>query len=96
MSATPTGAAGYLLVADRLYIHRISLDGSRARVVAGGLNFAVAVDFHFRNNSLYWTESSHGMIMRSSLDGLKRSTVLDHGLSQPGIILVTRVRYTLT
>lgn len=84
---TSLATSGYLVVANRLYLHHISFDGSRSSVVVGGLGYAIAVDFHFRNNSLYWTDSSHRAIMKSSLDGHKRTTVLDHGLTEPGIIL---------
>ena len=78
------GVSGYLIVANRLYIHHISLDGSRTNVAVSGLKYAVAVDFHFRNNSLFWTDSSRRAIMKSTLDGAKLSMVLDHGLTQPG------------
>lgn len=84
---TSTVTSGYLLVANRLYLHRISLDGTRKRVVAGGLDFAISVDYHFRNNSLYWIDSSRRVIMKSSLDGLKRSIVFDHGLTEPGNVI---------
>ena len=76
--------SGYLVVANRLYLHRISFDGSRTNVVVGGLSYAITVDYHFRNNSLYWIDSGKQAIMKSTLDGLKRATVLDHGLNQPG------------
>lgn len=79
----PAGS-GYLVVANRLYLHQISLDGSRSDVVVGGHSYVVAVDFHFRNNSLFWIDSSRRAVMKSTLDGLKRSVVLDHGLTNPG------------
>ena len=71
-------------MANRLYLHQISLDGNRTNVVVGGLSYAIAVDYHFRNNSLYWIDSGKQAIMKSTLDGLKRSMVLDHGLNEPG------------
>ena len=54
-------------------------------MVVGGHSFVVAVDFHFRNNSLFWIDSRRRAVMKSTLDGLKRSIVLDHGLTNPGI-----------
>lgn len=83
-SDTSTAGSGYLVVANRLYLHQISLDGSRLDVVVGGLSYVVAVDFHFRNNSLFWVDSGRRAIMKSTLDGLKQSIVLDHGLTKPG------------
>lgn len=71
-------------MANRLYLHHISLDGSRSKVAVGGLSRATGVDFHFRNNSVYWSDSSQRAIMKSTLEGLKKNIVLDHGLSQPG------------
>ena len=35
-------------MANRFYLHYISLDGSRTKIVVSGLDFAVAVDFHNR------------------------------------------------
>ena len=54
-------------------------------VAVSGLKYAVAVDFHFRSSSLYWTDSSRRAIMKSTLDGAKLNILLDHGLTQPGI-----------
>ena len=84
--ALSPSVSGYLLVANRLYLHQISLDGSRSKVVKGGLGNAIAVDFHFRRSSLYWADSNQRAIMTSSLDGLKISTVMDGALTQPGNI----------
>lgn len=71
-------------MANHLYLHHISLDGSRSKVAVGGLSHATGVDFHFRNNSVYWSDSSQRAIMKSTLEGLKENVVLDSGLSQPG------------
>lgn len=87
--AITEGVSGYLIAANRLYIHHISLDGSRMNVAVSGLKYAVAVDFHFRTNSLYWTDSSRRAIMKSTLDGTKLNILLDHGLTQPGIQVST-------
>ena len=54
-----------------------------------GLSRASRVDFHFRINSLYWSDSSQGAIMKSTLEGLKKNVVLNHGLSQPGKLMYT-------
>ena len=72
------------MVANRLYVHQISFDGSRSDVAVSDLSYAIAVDFHFRNDSLYWIDSGRRAIMKSSLGGLKRSTILEHGLTEPG------------
>ena len=74
-------------MANRLYLHHISPDGSRSKVAVSGLGNVNDVDFHFRNNSLYWTDSSQRAIMKSTLEGLKKNTVLNHGMTQPGKIL---------
>ena len=84
-SDTASETSGYLVVANRLYLHQISFDGTRTSVVVGGLRYAKDVDFHFRNNSLYWIDSRRRAIMRSTLEGMKRSIVFDHGLNSPGV-----------
>ena len=83
-SASRSTISGYFIVANHLYLHHISLDGSRSKVAISGLSRASGVDFHFRNNSLYWSDSSQDTIMKSTLEGLKKNVVLNHGLSQPG------------
>ena len=85
-SASSSGniVSGYLVVANRLYLHHIHVDGSRSKVAVSGLGNAVGVDFHFRNNSLFWTDSSQRAIMKSTLEGLNKNTVLNRGLTQPG------------
>lgn len=77
-------AAGYLVVANELYLHRISLDGSRTNAAVSGLDYAVAVDYNFRNHSLYWTDSTRRAIMTSQFDGNRIGTLLNDGLNQPG------------
>jgi hypothetical protein len=76
--------SGYLVVTNRLYLHHIHVDGSRSKVAVSGLGNAIGVDFHFRNNSLFWTDSSQQAIMKSTLGGRKKNTVLNRGLTQPG------------
>ena len=72
------------MVANSLFLHKISLDGHRINVAVSGLDDAVAVDYDFRNNSFYWTDLTRGAIMTSTLDGGHIGTLLDDGLSQPG------------
>ena len=81
---TAPTTSGYLIFANRLYLNQLSMDGSRVNVLVGGQDDASDVDTHVRNNSLFWIDSRRRMILKSSLDGLKRGVVLDHGLSQPG------------
>ena len=38
----------YIVVANELYIHQLSLDGSREQTLVSGLGFAVAIDYDFR------------------------------------------------
>ena len=83
-SASGNIVSGYLVVANRLYIHHIDVDGSRSKVAVSGLGNAIGVDFLFRNNSLFWTDPSQRAIMKSTLQGHKKNTVLNHGLTQPG------------
>lgn len=98
LESSSSTISGYFIVANRLYLHHISLDGSRSKVaVSGSLSCASAVDFHLRNNSLYWSDSSQQAIMRSTLKGLKKRIVLDRGLNQPGKYAANSLKYfTLT
>ena len=46
-------ASDYILVANRLYLHQLSLDGNRVQTLVSGLSFAVAVDFDFRFSDIF-------------------------------------------
>ena len=83
MYAAPV-VSGYLIFANRLYLNQLSVDGTRTKVVVGGQDDAIDIDTHVRNDFLFWIDSRRRVILKSSLDGLKRGTVLDQGLSQPG------------
>ena len=39
----------YIVVANELYIHQLSLDGSREKTLISGLGFSVALDYDFRS-----------------------------------------------
>ena len=40
--------------------------------------------YSYRQNYLFWTDTTQRSIMRSNLDGTNVATVLDQGLTQPG------------
>ena len=43
-----TATTGYLVIGNRLYVHQLSLDGTRAQAIISGQTFASIVDFHFQ------------------------------------------------
>ena len=42
-------ASEYIVLANELYIHQLSLDGSRTQTLVSGLGFAKAVDYDIRS-----------------------------------------------
>ena len=53
-------ASDYIVVANQLHLHQLSLDGNRVKTLVSGLGFAVAVDFDFRFGIIIATPTCGG------------------------------------
>ncbi|ETE71786.1 Low-density lipoprotein receptor-related protein 1, partial [Ophiophagus hannah] len=59
----------FLIFANRYYLRKLSLDGSNYTLLKQGLNNAVALDFDYREQMIYWTDVLHRTGL-SNPDGL--------------------------
>ena len=55
----------------------------RPYILIGPGHEAISSNIIRRNGLIYWTDSSHGLIMRSNLNGSSVATIL-RGLVRPG------------
>ncbi|KTG07000.1 hypothetical protein cypCar_00009024, partial [Cyprinus carpio] len=70
----------FLIFANRYYLRKLNLDGSNYTLLKQGLNNAVALDFDYRQQMIYWTDvtTQGSMIRRMHING---SDVQDLGLT---------------
>ncbi|TKS77601.1 Prolow-density lipoprotein receptor-related protein 1 [Collichthys lucidus] len=61
----------YLIFANRYYLRKLNLDGSNYTLIKQGLNNAVALDFHYAEQMIYWTDvtTQGSMIRRMRMNG---------------------------
>uniref|UniRef100_A0A8C1T6V9 Low density lipoprotein receptor-related protein 1Ab n=1 Tax=Cyprinus carpio TaxID=7962 RepID=A0A8C1T6V9_CYPCA len=61
----------FLIFANRYYLRKLNLDGSNYTLIKQGLNNAVALDYHYAEQMIYWTDvtTQGSMIRRMNING---------------------------
>uniref|UniRef100_A0A3Q1CIR2 EGF-like domain-containing protein n=1 Tax=Amphiprion ocellaris TaxID=80972 RepID=A0A3Q1CIR2_AMPOC len=61
----------FLIFANRYYLRKLNLDGTNYTLLKQGLNNAVALDFDYRQQMIYWTDvtTQGSMIRRMHING---------------------------
>ncbi|KAM4794631.1 prolow-density lipoprotein receptor-related protein 1 [Rhinophrynus dorsalis] len=75
----------YLIFANRYYLRKLSLGGTNYTLLKQGLNNAVALDFDYREEMIYWTDvtTQGSMIRRMHINGSNVQVLHRTGLSNP-------------
>ncbi|XP_028437900.1 low-density lipoprotein receptor-related protein 1 isoform X2 [Perca flavescens] len=75
----------YLIFANRYYLRKLNLDGSNYTLIKQGLNNAVALDFHYAEQMIYWTDvtTQGSMIRRMHMNGSNIEVLHRTSLSNP-------------
>nr|XP_042700082.1 LOW QUALITY PROTEIN: prolow-density lipoprotein receptor-related protein 1 [Chrysemys picta bellii] len=75
----------FLIFANRYYLRKLNLDGSNYTLLKQGLNNAVALDFDYREQMIYWTDvtTQGSMIRRMHINGSNVQVLHRTGLSNP-------------
>uniref|UniRef100_A0A667YNG9 LDL receptor related protein 1 n=1 Tax=Myripristis murdjan TaxID=586833 RepID=A0A667YNG9_9TELE len=75
----------YLIFANRYYLRKLNLDGSNYTLIKQGLNNAVALDFHYAEQMIYWTDvtTQGSMIRRMHMNGSNVEVLHRTSLSNP-------------
>ncbi|XP_026096551.1 low-density lipoprotein receptor-related protein 1 isoform X3 [Carassius auratus] len=75
----------FLIFANRYYLRRLNLDGSNYTLLKQGLNNAVALDFDYRQQMIYWTDvtTQGSMIRRMHINGSDVQVLHRTSLSNP-------------
>uniref|UniRef100_A0AAQ6I939 EGF-like domain-containing protein n=1 Tax=Anabas testudineus TaxID=64144 RepID=A0AAQ6I939_ANATE len=62
----------FLIFSHGKAIHRIDLDGKNQRRLVAGVGSSILLDFHFREESIYWADKHTGVISKASVKGAKK------------------------
>uniref|UniRef100_A0AAX7SPU8 EGF-like domain-containing protein n=1 Tax=Astatotilapia calliptera TaxID=8154 RepID=A0AAX7SPU8_ASTCA len=75
----------YLIFANRYYLRKLNLDGTNYTLIKQGLNNAVALDFHYAEQMIYWTDvtTQGSMIRRMHMNGSNMEVLHRTSLSNP-------------
>ncbi|KAJ8403984.1 hypothetical protein AAFF_G00343340 [Aldrovandia affinis] len=75
----------FLIFANRYYLRKLNLDGSNYTLLKQGLNNAVALDFDYREQMIYWTDvtTQGSMIRRMNINGSNVQVLHRTSLSNP-------------
>ncbi|CAJ0919748.1 unnamed protein product [Ranitomeya imitator] len=75
----------FLIFANRYYLRKLSLGGTNYTLLKQGLNNAVALDFDYREQMIYWTDvtTQGSMIRRMHINGSNVQVLHRTGLSNP-------------
>ncbi|XP_018026122.2 low-density lipoprotein receptor-related protein 4 [Hyalella azteca] len=77
------GAHAQIIFATNQDIRQLSLDGQEYMPLAEELHNAIALDFHFRRDQLFWSDVLLSAIMVAHLNGTNSKAIVRWGLSKP-------------
>ncbi|XP_035377067.1 low-density lipoprotein receptor-related protein 1 isoform X2 [Electrophorus electricus] len=75
----------FLIFANRYYLRKLNLDGTNYTLIKQGLNNAVALDYHYAEQMIYWTDvtTQGSMIRRMHINGSNVEVLHRTSLSNP-------------
>ncbi|XP_032383448.1 pro-epidermal growth factor [Etheostoma spectabile] len=62
----------FLIFGHGKAIHRMDLDGTNQRRLVAGVGSSILLDFHFREERVYWADKHTGVIYKASVRGVHR------------------------
>lgn len=83
-SCKALGAPPTLLFANREDIRQVSPSNLKYTVISKGLRNAIALDYHYEKNLLFWSDVSLDVIKVSYINGTGVKDIIKWGLESPG------------
>ncbi|XP_014224711.1 low-density lipoprotein receptor-related protein 4-like isoform X3 [Trichogramma pretiosum] len=83
-SCKALGANPSLLLANRVDIRQVSISGPKYTSVLKGLHNAIALDYHYKRNLIYWSDVSMDVIRKLYVNGTEGEDFVRWGLESPG------------
>lgn len=77
-----------LFFTNRIDIRAINVNGLHTEKIVKYLHNAVAIDFHYEQQYIFWTDIAQDVIRRASMDGSGVTTLIDSGLASPSGLAV--------
>uniref|UniRef100_A0A672HRA5 Epidermal growth factor n=1 Tax=Salarias fasciatus TaxID=181472 RepID=A0A672HRA5_SALFA len=71
----------FLIFGHGRAIHRLGLDGKNHRRLVASVGSSVLLDFHFREERLYWADTHTGVIYKASVRGAHRQVTTELHIS---------------
>lgn len=87
-SCKPTRESPTLLFSNRIDIRQVSLTGDNYMSMVKGLHNAVALDYHYEKNLIFWTENNLRVIRVAQINENNSTDVIKWGLETPGGVAV--------
>ncbi len=66
----------FLIFGHGKAIHRMDLDGKNQRRLVAGVGSSILLDFHFREERVYWADKQSGAIYKASVRGAHRQVIM--------------------
>lgn len=66
----------FLIFGHGKAIHRMDLDGKNQRRLVAGVGSSILLDFHFREERVYWADKHTGVIYKASVKGVHRQVIM--------------------
>ncbi|XP_063374859.1 low-density lipoprotein receptor-related protein 4 [Cydia amplana] len=87
-SCKPTGESPTLLFSNRIGIKQVWLTGDNYMSVVKGLHNAVALDYHYEKQLVFWTENNLRVIRVAQMNNNNITDVIRWGLETPGGVAI--------
>lgn len=78
------GGAVKLIMANRGDIRQVTLSNNQYTSIIKGLPNAIAIDYHYDKDLLFWTDVSADVIKQSFINGTGAKDIIRWGLESPG------------
>lgn len=82
-SCKALGGAVKLILANRADLRQVSLGSNKYTSIVKGLQNAIALDYHYKNQLLFWSDISTDVIKRAFVNGTGVRDVIKWGLESP-------------
>ncbi|XP_046395098.1 low-density lipoprotein receptor-related protein 4-like [Ischnura elegans] len=87
-SCKALGPPPMLIFANRIDIRQVSLNNIKYTAILKGLQNAIALDYHYEQGLLYWSDVSLDVIKRANINGTGSVDVIRWGLDSPGGVAI--------
>lgn len=66
----------FLIFGHGKAIHRMDLDGKNQRRIVAGAGSSILIDFHYREEGVYWADKHTGVIYKASVRGAQKQVIM--------------------